>query len=89
MNGRPSCHCGAGDGRSGDTRCKGPSNTSPAVHVSFLSPAASMAGLIAYRASLNVWYIGPAGIAMPQPAAFGLRLAPCSSSVILWPGGGS
>ena len=87
MNDHPSCHCGAGDGRSGDTRCKGPSNTPPAVHVSFLpSPAASMAGLIAYRASLNVWYIGPAGVAMPRPHEFGLRLPPCSSSVILWPG---
>ena len=87
MNDHPSCHCGAGDGRSGDTRCKGPSNTPPAVHVSFLpSPAACLAGLVRYRRALDTWHAGPPNVPMPQPHQYGLRLGLMSSSVVLWPG---
>ena len=44
-----------------------------------------------YRIDLNRWYAGPPGVPMPQPAddAYGLALAPSSSSAILWKRGGS
>ena len=44
-----------------------------------------------YRFNLNRWYAGPPGVPMPQPAddAYGLALAPSSSSAILWKRGGS
>ncbi len=93
MNGRPSCHCGAGDDRPRDTKSsKGLPNTSSPPNVSFLpstSARQSLARLTRYRGALDAWHSGPPGVPMPRPDQFGLRLDPSSSAVILWRGGGA
>ncbi len=91
MNDRP--RNSAGSGHPKDTTSSGFVSSTPLPRIgSFLpSPAArqTLSRMVAFRRGLDDWLVGPAGIAMPQPSDFGLRLSPCSSAEILWPGGGS